>query len=278
MAEDQYRRLTCVSCPGTFVPKKPDHRACSKRCARVARQPLAQLGPAQCTHCGETFQRLQPSALYCGTRCKVAAWRAANPDGTARHRATELAKLASRPKPQRTPRQKADPATHHARAAEAERLRALARHRLAARVLVCPDCGAAYCPLYGAKPGPAGRCSLCAADRARAVKRAGKRRHGSTHRQRARRAGVAYEPVDLLAVLERDHWRCQLCGIDTPRTLRGTTEPRAPEIDHVIPLAAGGSHTAANCQCACRGCNVRKGADPGWRPPQRRHGDAVQAQ
>ena len=26
------------------------------------------------------------------------------------------------------------------------------------------------------------------------------------------------------------------CGVDTPKTLRGTIEDNAPEVDHIIPL------------------------------------------
>lgn len=71
-----------------------------------------------------------------------------------------------------------------------------------------------------------------------------------------------YETIDPLVVLERDNWRCHLCGVSTPKRLRGTTDNRAPEVDHIVPVAAGGDHTYANCACACRLCNRRKGDRP----------------
>lgn len=71
--------------------------------------------------------------------------------------------------------------------------------------------------------------------------------------------GVAVEAVNPLKVLERDAWRCQLCGVSTPKKLRGTYEDRAPEVDHIIPLAQGGEHSYRNTQCACRRCNITKG-------------------
>ena len=80
-----------------------------------------------------------------------------------------------------------------------------------------------------------------------------------THRARARRAGVEYVPVSALSILDRDGWRCQICGIATPRRLRGTYAPNAPELDHVVPLAQKGPHTPSNLQCACRACNNAKG-------------------
>lgn len=67
------------------------------------------------------------------------------------------------------------------------------------------------------------------------------------------------EPVHAQAVFARDGWRCYLCGEPTPEELRGSHHQRAPELDHIVPLARGGAHTAANTACCCRGCNGLKG-------------------
>ena len=75
-------------------------------------------------------------------------------------------------------------------------------------------------------------------------------------RERASTAEV-FDPVD---VLRRDGWRCHLCHCSTPERLRGTMHPRAPELDHIVPLARGGAHTRINTACACRSCNAGKGA------------------
>lgn len=79
---------------------------------------------------------------------------------------------------------------------------------------------------------------------------------------RARRKSAAIETVNPIKVFDRDKWLCQLCGIKTPRSLRGTNEPNAPEMDHIHPLASGGAHSYANTQCACRKCNGIKGNTP----------------
>ena len=86
-----------------------------------------------------------------------------------------------------------------------------------------------------------------------------KRKFGKHYRHRARHHGVAYESVNRVKIFERDGWCCQICGGKTPKRLTGTTHARAPELDHRVPMALGGSHTWANCQCACRRCNARKG-------------------
>lgn len=70
---------------------------------------------------------------------------------------------------------------------------------------------------------------------------------------------TAVESVSPMKVFKQANWKCQWCGVDTPREKRGTYEDCAPELDHIIPLSRGGSHTYANVQCLCRKCNGRKG-------------------
>lgn len=81
---------------------------------------------------------------------------------------------------------------------------------------------------------------------------------GKTHQRRARVFGVAYESVNPFRVFDRDGWRCQICGKQTPRERRGSCYPNAPELDHRVPMSKGGSHTYSNVQCACRACNGAK--------------------
>jgi len=81
-------------------------------------------------------------------------------------------------------------------------------------------------------------------------------------RRRARLKGCDSERVDPIKVFDRDKWRCALCGVKTPQALRGSYDDRAPELDHIIPLSLGGSHTYINTQCACRRCNGLKSNRP----------------
>lgn len=77
-----------------------------------------------------------------------------------------------------------------------------------------------------------------------------------------RRAATAIGHVDPIAVFDRDGWRCHICGRKTPKGKRGTFEPEAPELDHIIPLSVGGAHSYENTACSCRACNMAKGASP----------------
>jgi hypothetical protein len=82
------------------------------------------------------------------------------------------------------------------------------------------------------------------------------------HIRRVRTKVDATEVFDPLEVLARDGWRCHLCGVRTPKSKRGTHHDRAPELDHIVPLSAGGEHSRLNTACACRRCNIAKSDKP----------------
>jgi 5-methylcytosine-specific restriction endonuclease McrA len=71
---------------------------------------------------------------------------------------------------------------------------------------------------------------------------------------------ASVERVDACRVFARDGWRCQLCGAATDKGQMGKRHPRAPTMDHIVPLARGGDHSYRNIQCACLLCNLKKGA------------------
>lgn len=86
-----------------------------------------------------------------------------------------------------------------------------------------------------------------------------------THKKRAEFFGCEFDSsVTPNGVFERDFWTCQLCKRKTPKGLKGTVNPNAPTLDHIVPLSKGGGHMWSNVQCLCRRCNTRKGAKTGW--------------
>lgn len=91
------------------------------------------------------------------------------------------------------------------------------------------------------------------------VSKANKRKAKAVRHYRLRAVACgAIKYVDPFEIFERDGWLCQLCGCSTPKSLRGTYEPNAPELDHIIPVSKGGAHTEKNLQCLCRACNIAK--------------------
>jgi HNH endonuclease len=85
-------------------------------------------------------------------------------------------------------------------------------------------------------------------------------------RRRAERLRAApRERIDREAIFERDGWICGICGL--------VVKPEEATLDHIVPVALGGAHTAANLRLAHAMCNSRRQADTpsflfpsGWRP------------
>jgi len=75
--------------------------------------------------------------------------------------------------------------------------------------------------------------------------------------RRARKFAAPYEYVPYAEIYERDNWICQLC-LESVDMALGHPHPMSRSIDHIIPLAGGGSHVADNLQLAHLGCNMSK--------------------
>ncbi len=122
---------------------------------------------------------------------------------------------------------------------------------------VCRYCGKDFLRPTSHFGSTAYCCEECRRKAARKRNRDGFR--GKTYK-RAKKYGVAYDrTVNAEKVFERAKWRCSLCGRKTPKRLMGSNSPKAPTIDHILPMSRGGGHTWDNVQCACRACNSEKG-------------------
>ena len=87
------------------------------------------------------------------------------------------------------------------------------------------------------------------------------KRHKKAWRLRRKaleRGATVSQKFHPFEVFDRDGWKCQICGIKTPKELRGSYKPNAPELDHIIPISKGGQHTMTNSQTSCRSCNGAK--------------------
>ena len=117
---------------------------------------------------------------------------------------------------------------------------------------ICKECGTEYIPTTSGRMYCSDRCAS--------------KRYSRIHtpRRRARYTlSVLYkhpkiDSVDPYAIFRRDKWTCYICGRNTPKRKRGTYEPSAPELEHIVPLSKGGAHNEHNLACSCRECNQSK--------------------
>jgi 5-methylcytosine-specific restriction endonuclease McrA len=123
----------------------------------------------------------------------------------------------------------------------------------------CVQCGCVFNLIYNPnEPKLSSTCSIqCSKTRAREIFLASRAR--ARAKRRAKERGLDNESINPYLVFRRDGWMCKGCGVDTPPHLRGTLEPNSPQVDHIIPLAAGGTHLYSNVQTLCRACNGLKG-------------------
>lgn len=119
----------------------------------------------------------------------------------------------------------------------------------------CKTCGQSTVDLYGA--------TTCSDECQEEAHRA--RARDRKHRRRARQLSAFVVRVRRAEIYARDGWVCQLCLEPIDPNLR-YPDLMSPSIDHVIPLATGGSHEPSNVQAAHFLCNSIKGVGPNTQP------------
>lgn len=268
--------VSCEACGKPFRQSCREKRFCSRKCFKPAKE-------YTCLNCGKQFcrKRYKSGAYsiqtkYCTRECAFEARRLKKPCA---QRPKEIAGRLARwflswgddqwPLTSKC-RVCGDIFTAQAHAG-ADRFDACysCRRRIATICKNCVDCG---CELT---PGILRRCDPCRQKRRKEIRRAEKRRRRKagggegSYRQRCKKYGAPYTKVSRKAVLDRDRWKCQLCGnalLRSHTTLFGTRtpHPRSPTLDHIVPLSFGPTspgHVFDNCQAACWGCNCERGVE-----------------
>lgn len=242
----------CKWCGKEFIP---EHGAiyCSKRCQQKAKhkrqnrikKPLSYT--YTCKYCGKVFHPMSNERQYCCKSCSVKDRHKDKPPKSPKVKPVCVicGKEFEGPLNSKYCSKECQKEKAKRRAYETSKI----KHEAKTRPRKCKECGRIFTPEYGAKKRMFCSEICCKRNTSRIAKAT----------RRARQHGNAYEPINPIEIFQRDQWTCQLCGIKTPRKLRGTTNDRAPELDHIIPLAKGGEHTRKNVQCSCRKCNQAKG-------------------
>jgi 5-methylcytosine-specific restriction endonuclease McrA len=78
-----------------------------------------------------------------------------------------------------------------------------------------------------------------------------------TQRRRARLRGALVEKINDLEVFERDSWKCGICNEPIDQKVK-YPHPMHAQLDHIVPISKGGSHSWGNVQASHAVCNQRK--------------------
>lgn len=106
-----------------------------------------------------------------------------------------------------------------------------------------------------AKPRPPRNhkfCDDCKAEGEREMKRRARRV------RRARERGAMSEPYTLAEIATRDKFKCGICRLRVLMS-KAVPHPKAPTIDHILPLSRGGDDLKANVRLAHFICNSIRG-------------------
>ncbi len=227
----------CVICGNEFRPRWEYSKACSPKCGQIVRwgHPAKHRKNGRiCEVCGKIFVATYDLQRTCSRSCGVLIHgRTLNAAGkTCRIWVADCLTCGSA-------------FTAHGNMKSSYCSRACRRAARFTRICVCGE----RLPL-GMKRRV---CDNCRHANDLAARRAARRR------RKARQRGAVSEPYTLAQIAERDGWRCGLCrklvAMDKP-----IPHPKAPTIDHVVPLSRGGDDTRANVQLAHFLCNSIKGA------------------
>ncbi len=218
----------------------------------------ARAAPRECAHCGKIFRpKQQKHATYCSREC---GWQ-----GQARIRAETVWLGKFSPLPWKSCRQCG--AEFYARGTArtcSDACRAARRYQKRSgdtRTVACSECGQSF--TYVRYNRERVTCSdRCRCRRANRINPEGRRATKARREAIIRgqlEAGAA-EHIVSRRVFIRDRWLCWLCGGALARSEK-VPHPKAPTIDHVIPLSKQGPHTYENVRAAHFICNSLRGAN-----------------
>jgi 5-methylcytosine-specific restriction endonuclease McrA len=234
------KRCEADGCGAEYYTHCSHSRFCTEKCQRkneIRTRRISQV--FKCKGCGEDFYpKLRDRTTYCTRECAFAH----------AGRIKELrAFLKSLRQPQPPSRAKLN-----------RILKVYKPKPKPDRYLSCAGCGK---PLFVPSGKRKRLCAPCAEERHRECKARSRHKdpmRKKSHKARCIAAGTSYENIHRRVVFERDGYKCQICGCNTPRRYVGTNHHRAPTLDCILAISNGGSYTYDNVQCACRQCNSHK--------------------
>ncbi len=280
---------SCKMCGEQFVRATGSHNQfCGEDCKKLygrqrdherTRARLGEPVPKQCVTCGDTWiwdpkSRVPATKKYCSPQCKpekrgtvqknclrcgrefTARRHVGSADFCTSACRTDEAGRIQRRIEQRKAAQQRQRDTRRIRAAQAKLARA-ARGTQGKRIWVttpCVVCRHRFATTWSAKMGCA---SVKTCSDACSRRNEKEMRKIAFDRYKTRKRGAFVKNVFRRKVFEADGWKCHICRKPIKRDAKAP-HPLSPTIDHVIPLAKGGTHEPGNCRAAHFRCNSLK--------------------
>ena len=237
--------MKCRQCGQEFEPKVKWQKSCSLLCSRRWLNAHPNRQTYICQYCGKEFIPKQADRItYCSRECFFA------------HQADKKKALAEVRAILREQRSKENNSIcklcgrqYHSSAKkngycsddcrkekERHRSKEYEKQNHTPKIFICKECGKEVATEYPNK-STSFCSSICRFRHSGRIEKA---------QRRARKHANGYERIDPFDIFKRDKWHCKLCGISTPRRLRGTLKANSPELDHIIPLSQRGMHTYQN--------------------------------
>lgn len=249
---------TCTCCGTAFVGQD-SKKYCSADCKHRAklerlRNRERKVYTKTCACCGKTYQTHHIEQITCSKSCMGMAMRKPEKPKKPRIAATPRQcdvcgkEFISRAN---TTCQSCKSKASYAALDPIDR-QALSMRQLESRK--CKWCGKEFTPIYKSK-----HYSCCCEEHALLKQKEGKKIQKRNRKAKRRKAYVA--PIGLRTVFRRDKGICQLCGKPVSPNTHWPNRMCA-SLDHIIPLALGGTHEPKNVQLAHHACNSAKGTKP----------------
>lgn len=233
----QKRTSICVVCGQSFVPKGKWNKCCGPDCTRIlksqnTKKQYATCNNYTCLNCGKRYKAKEKRRdKFCSRECAF-EYKRAKPKELACY--SKICAKCNQPFTSRQPNAK------------------YCQKCKENKTSLCEVCGKEF---VSKTKGRKLRCCSTKCYRKTETFLNGKREY-----KRKRRASKRTKEVEVFSsneIFERDGWICQLCDKPIKRDAK-CPHFLSATIDHIIPLARGGSHTRKNVQCAHFICNCKK--------------------
>lgn len=228
----------CASCGETYVRKQEHAKFCSQRCRNAERAKKEYV----CQHCNKkvfSHNERKFCSKHCSAQSRADKILSSKKNGLSKPKKDKVCKWCK--VNYKTHSNVSEFCTRDCRIKFKEESDRVYRN------VKCRECG----KFFTTHLTKSVYCGVRCANRCK------NRRHGENRKELINLNGQADWSISIERLLKRDGANCHICGGKTDRSV-GYNGDKYPNIDHVKPLAKGGTHTWGNVKVAHRLCNIIK--------------------